>query len=81
MQILGQIWMQFNSLISELAEEDLNCWFCDEDDIEEVLESRGHNVTVMSYQELDQLIIDLRETAVYDFNRASNKQPVLLVKN
>ena len=68
-------------LISELAEEDLNCIFCDEDDIEEVLESRGHNnVTVMSYQELDQLIIDLRETAVYDFNRASNKQPVLLVK-
>ena len=68
-------------LVSEYAEEELNCLFCDEDDIEEVLENRGNsNVTVMSYQELDELILDLKESAVHDFNRTSSKAPVVLVK-
>jgi hypothetical protein len=69
-------------LVSEYAKEELNCLFCDEDDIEELLENKGNSdVTVMSYQELDELVLNLKESALHDFNAASNRIPVVLAKS
>jgi len=64
-------------LTSSESERSLNCDFCDEDDVEETildLEQHGRtNVEVMSYQSLDELIIELRDEARLDFYYSSGK--------
>ena len=68
-------------VIASEAEQDLDFWFCDEQDVEETLENLDGNGQVMSYQELDQLIIDLRESALTDFNSFSGRDPITLISN
>ncbi len=59
------------------AEEELDCWFCDEDDVDALmadLESDGiANPSVMSFQQLDDLKRDCMLLALDDFKAFSGR--------
>lgn len=67
-------------LLAITCNQELNCTFCDEDDVIEVteqLESEGFNdFHVMSYQDLNELIKNLEVYATTDFNAVSAKNPI-----
>lgn len=69
-------------VLATQAEEQLNHWFCDEDDIAETiteLEEHGNvDPAVMTYQDLHQMINDLRVSAISNFNAISGKDAISL---
>jgi hypothetical protein len=67
-------------IIATTSEEYLNCSFCDEVDVDDLiaeLEENGEDdIEVMSYQSLKNLIATQKESASYEFNKVSGKDPI-----
>ncbi len=66
---------EYGDLISTESKEELDYWFCDESDIEDLLEDikeRGQDErNVMSYQRLDEITEEMRQYAFDDFTSSA----------
>jgi hypothetical protein len=80
-QLIGTRFTGFdsqNGVISACCEEEMNYTFCDESDVDDLLEEfeeDGRDISsIMSFQELDERIAQLRENAHQEFINYSGRE-------